>query len=123
MKDLLGRVFGRRSAPDEAQGAAPPAEPPPAPAAAGAQGEAAVIEALRQQVASVSRGRHRAPDVDPRAPLFDRGYLDSFSYVQFLAYVEQAYGVRIDDAQLAGQLTTIAAMAGHIVRAQAEQPR
>ena len=49
------------------------------------------------------------------APLFDRGYLDSFSYVEFLAFVEERYRVRIEDTQLAGHLGTIAAMADHIV--------
>jgi acyl carrier protein len=75
-----------------------------------------VIEALRQQVAGVSCGRHGAQHVDPQAPLFDHGYLDSFSYVEFLAFIESTYDVRIDDSQLAGHLGTIAAMADHIVR-------
>ena len=50
--------------------------------------------------------------------LFDRGYLDSFSYVEFLAFIEETYRVRIDDSQLAGHLSTIAAMADHILREQ-----
>ena len=56
--------------------------------------------------------------MQPHGSLFDRGYLDSFSYVAFLAFIEERYRVRIDDSQLAGHLTTIAAMADHIVREQ-----
>ena len=76
----------------------------------------ASIRALRDHVAEGSRGRLSAEDVHEDGPLFDRGYLDSFSYVEFLAFIEETYRVRIEDSQLAGHLTTIAAMADHILR-------
>jgi acyl carrier protein len=79
---------------------------------------ASVIQALRQHLADISRGRLRAEEIQEHGPLFDRGYLDSFSYVEFLAFIEQKYGVRIEDSQLAGRLTTIAAMAEHILQQQ-----
>jgi acyl carrier protein len=75
-----------------------------------------VIQALRHQVAEGSKGRLNAHEVREDAPLFDRGYLDSFSYVEFLTFIEVAYRVRIEDSQLAGHLTTIAAMADHILQ-------
>jgi acyl carrier protein len=67
----------------------------------------------------MSGGRLGLLDIHEDASLFDRGYLDSFSYVEFLAFIERTHGVRIDDSQLAGHLGTIAAMAEHIVREQA----
>jgi acyl carrier protein len=78
-----------------------------------------LIDALRQQVAQGSGGRLTAQEIREDAQLFDRGYLDSFSYVEFLAFIEQSYGVRIEDSQLAGHLNTIAAMAAHILQEQA----
>lgn len=77
-----------------------------------------VIQALRHHVAEGSGGRLRAQEIHEDGQLFDRGYLDSFSYVEFLAFIEHAYRVRIDDSQLAGHLNTIAAMAEHILREQ-----
>ena len=81
-----------------------------------------VIEGLRGRLAEMSGGRLRAPEIHEDAPLFDRGYLDSFSYVEFLVFIERTHGVRIDDSQLAGRLGTIAAMAEHIVREQTARP-
>jgi acyl carrier protein len=128
MRRLLERVVGRLSgngpAPDPAGNALRPptsdgAASSAAAAAAGAvDAHAGVIQALRQHLAEVSLGRLRAEEIQEHGPLFDRGYLDSFSYVEFLAFIEQRYGVRIEDSQLAGHLTTIAAMAEHILREQ-----
>jgi acyl carrier protein len=78
-----------------------------------------VIQVLRRQVALGSGGRLRAQEIDEGAQLFDRGYLDSFSYVEFLALIEHTYRVRIEDSHLAGHLSTLEAMAEHIVNAQA----
>jgi acyl carrier protein len=81
-----------------------------------ADSRASVIQALRSHVAEGSRGRLTALEIQEDAQLFDRGYLDSFSYVEFLAFIEHTYRVRIDDSQLAGHLNTIGAMADHILR-------
>jgi acyl carrier protein len=125
MKPLLERVLGRSSrggeTPDPVARPATAAREGPAPeegaATSGpADSRASVIQALRHHVAEGSQGRLRAREIQEDGQLFDRGYLDSFSYVEFLAFIEQTYGVRIDDSQLAGQLNTIAAMAEHILR-------
>ena len=110
---LLGRFLGGRSE-NERSPLLPANSPTPAPA----DRRASVIQALRDHLAAGSRGRLRAEEVHEDGPLFDRGYLDSFSYVEFLAFIEEAYRVRIEDSQLAGHLTTIAAMAEHILREQ-----
>jgi len=81
-----------------------------------------LVLALRQHLAVKSAGRLSLEGIDPDAQLFDRGYLDSFSYVEFLAFIEETYGVRIDDAQLAGHLSTIAAMADHILENEPGRP-
>ena len=84
-----------------------------------ADSRANLILGLRDHVAAGSRGRLRAEDVHGDGLLFDRGYLDSFSYVELLAAIEETYGVRIEDSELAGHLTTIEAIADHILRKQA----
>jgi len=108
MKRLRERVEGR-SSPDERT-------PDPVAPSAPADSRASVIQTLRHHVAEGSRGRLRAHEIHEEGPLFDRGYLDSFSYVEFLAFIEHTYRVRIDDSQLAGRLSTIAAMAEHILQ-------
>ncbi len=110
---LLGRFLGGWSENERS-----PVSPANSPATAPADRRASVIRALRDHLAAGSSGRLRAEDVHEDGPLFDRGYLDSFSYVEFLAFIEEAYRVRIEDSQLAGHLTTIGAMADHILREQ-----
>jgi acyl carrier protein len=46
----------------------------------------------------------------------DHGYLDSFSYVSFLVFIEETYGVRIPDHQLTGKLKTVSAVADFVLR-------
>jgi acyl carrier protein len=123
MKSLLGRVLGRSSRDEQetdpaAHPAAPedPASSESVEASGAGDARASVIEALRQHVAEGSRGRLSAHEVREDGQLFDRGYLDSFSYVEFLAFIEDRYRVRIEDSQLAGHLNTIAAMADHILQ-------
>ena len=73
---------------------------------------------VRRHVAEGSRGRLTAQEIREDGELFDRGYLDSLSYVEFLVFIEHTYRVRIDDSQLAGHLSTIAAMAEYILQEQ-----
>jgi acyl carrier protein len=111
--------------PDADPASGPPSAPPALspgevvgdPVASGAaERRDGVIEALCRQVADRSGGRLRAEQVKSDAPLFDRGYLDSFSYVEFLAFIERSYHVRIADSELAGHLITIADVADHILK-------
>lgn len=76
--------------------------------------EESVLDALRDAIARLSRGRLRPHDLDADAHLLDRGYLDSLSYVEFLIHVETAWGVRVPDAQFIGRLNTLRAMANHV---------
>ena len=117
MMGFRDRVL-RLLAPVEAEPSAVVSTAPPDPGLP-ADRRQIVIQALRLQVAERSGGRWNADEVNPEAQMFDRGYLDSFSYVEFLAFIEAAYQVRIDDSQLAGHLSTIAAMADHVLREEA----
>lgn len=61
-----------------------------------------MIEALEQYIASKilkQPGRHIAPD----SPLLSSGVIDSFSLVDLALFVEDAFGVRIEDTELNAQ--------------------
>ena len=75
---------------------------------------AALVHELRQRIVEFSDGRLRVEEIDARCHLFDYGYVDSLSAVQFLALLEEDYGVRIEDAELLDQLSTLDAIAVRI---------
>jgi acyl carrier protein len=81
-----------------------------------------VLESLRRRIAALSRGRLHPREVDADAHLFDRGYLDSLSYVEFLLHVEADWAVKVPDAQLIGRFNTLRALAAHIA-VRAGEPR
>jgi acyl carrier protein len=112
--DPVGQPVQRLVSESEASSTAP---------SGSAEARASVIQALRHRVAEGSGGRLRAAQIHENEQLFDRGYLDSFSYVEFLAFIEGTYHVRIDDSQLVGHLRTIADMADHILRERTPHPR
>ena len=127
MKRLFERVLGRSSADEDGPDALvqpttvareSPASNEPVGSSGPADSRASVIQALQEHVARSSRGRLSAQEVREDAEMFDRGYLDSLSYVEFLVFIEHTYRVRIDDTQLAGHLSTIGAMAEHILQEQ-----
>jgi acyl carrier protein len=60
------------------------------------------------------------PDTD--ASLFLSGVLDSFTLVDFVAVIENEYGIRVDDADLRPEnFDTIQSVERFITRAQGEQ--
>lgn len=85
--------------------------PPPPDAVADVS---AILTQLCAWVAELSRGRMAAQRLDPGARVLDRGYLDSVTYVQFLARVEASFGVRIPEHRLGGGLATLGAIAAHV---------
>jgi len=89
---------------------APPAEPSgPAPTdAAGIQRE------VCQCLARLSEGKLGPDGVDPRAHMFDVGYLDSFRSVELLAFIERRFGVQVPEMQLVGKLCTVEALSSHV---------
>lgn len=73
-----------------------------------------IIGLLTERVVLLSGGRLRAAELDPRARLLDRGWLDSITLVQLLVFVEERWAVRVPEARVAGRLGTLAALAEHI---------
>lgn len=73
-----------------------------------------LIEELRAQLAKISDGKLTVAQIDVSAHVFDYGYVDSLSAVLFLAHVEEAYGVRIDDLDLVERYNTLEAIADHL---------
>lgn len=69
---------------------------------------------LAAVIVRLSEGRLRAEQLDPRAVMFDRGYLDSLSYVELLVHIEARWGVRVEDTELVGRLNTLGALAADL---------
>ena len=82
--------------------------------AAEAPADAALLDALRQQLVEISEGKLQAAEIDAEGHLFDCGYVDSLSAVMFLAHLEERYGVRIEDVELVETYTTLEAIARHV---------
>jgi acyl carrier protein len=72
---------------------------------------AGIVDDLRGYIESKGRGRWSADEVDADINLWDAGYVDSLSYVEFLVYIEAQYGVSIPDVELTDRLSTLEALA------------
>jgi acyl carrier protein len=116
----LKRLFGRLrdgAAPGEKASEPPrpasstPASPPAAPASS----REAVVRSLVRQIVKQADNQLTYESVDPDAVMCDRGYIDSLTYVEFLVFVEETYGVRILDHQLRGNLRTVSEVADWIL--------
>lgn len=79
---------------------------------------AAVVGQLIDVVVANADGHLAATDVDVDANVFDYGYLDSVGLTAFLAALEARFGVSISDEELVTRLTTLRAMATHVVAAR-----
>jgi acyl carrier protein len=62
----------------------------------------AILDDLRRWTAEISDEALRAEELDPDASIFDEGYVDSMSYVNLLARVEERYRVAVPDEIVAG---------------------
>ena len=78
----------------------------------------AIVESLRRQIGVQSRGRLTPEDVDPDVHVYEYGYLDSLSYVEFLLHVETTWGVRVGDVQFVSRFNTVRALAAHLASAR-----
>jgi acyl carrier protein len=87
-------------------------------AAAASDGDArgrAIREALAQKLVDLSDGKLGTGDVDPAGHLVDHGYVDSLSAVSFLAWIEERYGVRIDDLEVIEKYWSLERIAEHLL--------
>lgn len=116
---MLKRLFGRLrdgAAQDEKSEEAPPlTSSASVSVAAPAGSREALVHALVKQIVKQSENELTADSIDPDAVMCDRGYLDSLTYVAFLVFVEETYGVRISDYQLTSRLRTVSAVADWVL--------
>ena len=83
-------------------------------AAAVPQHLAPIDQALREVIAEQSDGAHTPDGIEGAAPLLDDGYLDSMSSVKVLLFIEETYGVAIEEVELTGRLNTLNALVQHV---------
>ena len=114
-KRLFARLRDVAAQDEKRQEAPPPAVPSVPMAAAPAGSREAIVHALVTQIVEQSENALTYESIDPDAAMCDRGYLDSLTYVGFLVFVEESYGVRILDYQLTSNLRTLAAVADWIL--------
>jgi acyl carrier protein len=119
--NILRRLFGRRwdgtAAENEKSGEAPPPASTASVSVVGAPAGSreAVVHALMEQIVKQSETDLTYDSIEPDAVMCDRGYIDSLTYVAFLVFVEETYGVRISDYQLTSSLRTVSAVADWIL--------
>ena len=75
---------------------------------------ARIIEELRATLAELSDGTFAPASIDPSAPLFDFGYVDSLAAVVLIERVRASYGVTISEVDLVGRCHTLDALATFI---------
>jgi acyl carrier protein len=115
---VLKRLFDRlrtEATPDGKSEAGPPPAPLSASVTAPSAAREAIVQALATQLVKQSENGLTYASIDPHAGMCDRGYLDSLSYVAFLVFVEETYGVRISDYQLTNSLRTVSAVADWVL--------
>lgn len=69
-----------------------------------------IVEALRGAIADLSDGALAPGDLDPTAPLFDAGYVDSLSAVVLIERIRTRWGVAVSEVDLVGRLHTLRAL-------------
>jgi acyl carrier protein len=76
--------------------------------------ECGVIDMLLATVSRISRDHVPPESIDRHAHLLDSGYIDSLSSTELLADIERKYGVRIQEIDIVGKLSTLDALAKEI---------
>jgi acyl carrier protein len=115
LKRLFGRLGDGAAQDEKSEVALPPTPSASAPVAVPAGSREAVVRALVKQIVKQSENELTYESIDPGAAMCDRGYLDSLTYVEFLVFVEETYGVRISDYQLTSSLRTLSAVADWVL--------
>jgi acyl carrier protein len=121
-KSLGGGNKTESSAPNPVAASEPPAAPPThrdateASAQSSPADSSATLEALKAKIAELSNGQISAEAVDPRAILFDFGYVDSLSAVTLISFIEETYSVSISELDLVGSLNTLESLSDHVGR-------
>jgi len=77
---------------------------------------AGIRAVLVEHVVDLSDGRLRPGEIDPSAPIWEHGYVDSLSAVTLLEFLRERYGVELSEEDLARGLATLDAVAEHVRR-------
>jgi acyl carrier protein len=96
--------------------------PPPEHASASPASHVELVERLRWVVVQHSDGTLAPEDVGAGDHLYERRHVDSVSSLALLTFIEDHYGVTIDEADLLARLCSLDALARHIL-ASAAQPK
>lgn len=116
LKRLFGGLWDGAAQDEKSEDAPPPASSASASVAVPPAGSReAIVLALVKQIVKQSENELAYDSIDPDAVMCDRGYLDSLTYVGFLLFVEETYGVSISDYQLTSSLRTVSAVADWVV--------
>ena len=108
----IGRLLGfsRGSAPQAPATEAVSSKPTKGPVA-----KAEILQAICEYVARSSNGKWTAGHLVPTARMLDEGYIDSFSLVELLVFIEGTYGIaQIPQVELLGRLATADALAQYV---------
>jgi acyl carrier protein len=102
--------FFRGSAPQAPPTATLPSNPAKRPVS-----KEEILEAICEHVARSSKGKWTAGRLVPTARMLDEGYIDSFSLVELLVFIEGTYGIaEIPQVALLGRLATADALAQYV---------
>lgn len=74
-----------------------------------------LIQTLCEELVEISEGELSLGEIDPRAHLFDFGYVDSLRAVMLLGKIEEKFGIEIDDVEFVEELTTVEAIAARVL--------
>ena len=113
-KRLFNRLWDGAAQDEKSEETPLPVSSAGASVAAPAGSRESVVSVLVQQIVKQSENALTYESIDPDAVMCDRGYLDSLTYVAFLVFVEERYGVRISDHQLTSRLRTVSGVADWI---------
>lgn len=95
----VGRLFS--SSPETSDKKAPATDAKPAVVAAdGVVPDGEIVQELRTYFAGKARKKLAPEAIEVDANLFDAGYSDSLSFVDFLLHIEKRYGVALNEFEL-----------------------
>ncbi|MGH0037948.1 MAG: acyl carrier protein [Myxococcota bacterium] len=98
LRKFARSLFGSRGQ----EAPAEPAAAAPAAAAAPGGGDSSILGDLMTWACEISEDGLSLDDLDENAGMFDAGYVDSMSYVEILARIDERYGVAVPDDQVVG---------------------
>ena len=75
-----------------------------------------LLDRFKEKVAEYSTGQLTPDAIDPRASLFDFGYLDSLTAVTMISHIQSEYGVSVSEIDLTEELDHLQALVERVAR-------